>query len=325
MPSDAVAAKDESMNVGSRAELLALGRYLHRIGYHSTAVTPATHEIVNQRQANGRAKDLRGILGWSRPFARDAVSDQEFRLMRDAGVIVPDGDHWRSTLRWSSLGDLLCAHSAFPTDAGDAVFFGPDTYRFARFVNAWLDGDDRQVERAVDIGCGSGAGALLVGKAMPGADVLAVDINPHALQLTALNAQLAGTANVTAVQSNLLGDVDGDFDLIISNPPYMVDSRERAYRHGGDRLGAGLSVQIVESALARLTPGGTLLLYTGVAITGGRDLFLETLRAILAHSPHPWRYEELDPDVFGEELMKPAYADVERIAAVGLTLRRTRS
>ena len=35
-----------------------------------------------------------------------------------------------------------------------------------------------------------------------------------------------------------------------------------------------------------------------------------------------WRYEELDPDVFGEELEVPAYRQVERIAAVLLTLRR---
>jgi hypothetical protein len=34
------------------------------------------------------------------------------------------------------------------------------------------------------------------------------------------------------------------------------------------------------------------------------------------------RYEELDPDVFGDELDRPAYAAVERIAAVLVTARR---
>jgi hypothetical protein len=35
-----------------------------------------------------------------------------------------------------------------------------------------------------------------------------------------------------------------------------------------------------------------------------------------------WRYQELDPDVFGEELEREVYRDVDRIAAVGLEARR---
>ena len=65
------------------------------------------------------------------------------------------------------------------------------------------------------------------------------DINQAALCMTRVNAALAGV-DVAAVESDLLSGVPGDFDLIVSNPPYLVDPGARAYRHGGGDLGAGI-------------------------------------------------------------------------------------
>lgn len=302
--------------------LLELGRYLKTVDYRFVAVTPETHQHYLRRMAERPVRDLRDIFGWSRSFEQGQVTAEAFDSMSKAGVLTRKGDCWRSRIRWSSLGDLLCAHSAYPTDSADAVFFGPDTYRFARLIKSHLDTHAGSVGRAVDIGCGSGAGAMLVASACSRAEVLAVDINPQALHLTAINSQLAGLDNVRTAQSDLLSDVDGEFDLIVANPPYMMDSQERAYRHGGGKLGADLSERIVSVALERLAPGGSLVLYTGIAIVAGRDVFLEGLLRRLETERCSWRYEEIDPDVFGEELLKPAYAEVERIAAVGLVITR---
>jgi methylase of polypeptide subunit release factors len=140
--------------------------------------------------------------------------------------------------------------------------------------------------------------------------------------MTAINAALAEVANVRVEASDLLQDVDGYFDLIVANPPYMADPAERAYRHGGGALGAELSLRIVEQALGRLAPGGSLLLYTGAAMVDGRDPFLEALAPRLEAPGFGWTYRELDPDVFGEELLTPGYKRVERIAVVALTVTR---
>lgn len=309
------------------AALIELGRYLQRAGYDFTAVTPLTHHYHNQRFGHGAAQHLRDIFGWNRPFEPALVSHNEFKLMQRAGILVQQNDMWRSNVRWSSLNSMLCAHSAYPTDAQNAVFFGPDTYRFAHLIQPWLQANNTSankttVGRAVDIGCGSGAGALLVAKACPNAEVLAVDINHEALRLTAINAQLAEVDNVVPVYSNLLDEVAGKFDLIIANPPYMLDPLERDYRHGGGKLGAELSIRIVDTALSRLAPGGTLLLYTGIAIVDGVDPFLMNLKHQLSSYNGQWHYSEMDPDVFSDELLKPAYHQVERIAAVHLTLQR---
>ena len=151
------------------------------------------------------------------------------------------------------------------------------------------------------------------------------DINPLALRYTAINASLANIAIAPAL-GDALRAVTGDFDLIVSNPPYLDDSAQRAYRHGGAGLGRALSVRIAGEALGRLAPGGRLLLYTGVAIVGGVDAFLADLQPLLVRGQtgpqFDWSYAEIDPDVFGEELEHPAYAHVDRIAAVGLTATR---
>jgi hypothetical protein len=66
-----------------------------------------------------------------------------------------------------------------------------------------------------------------------------------------------------------------------------------------------------------------LLLYTGAAVVNGRDPFRAAAEGRLAADPGVgWTYREVDPDVFGEELDTPAYAEADRIAAVVLTAAR---
>ena len=64
------------------------------------------------------------------------------------------------------------------------------------------------------------------------------------------------------------------------------------------------------------------MLYTGTAVVRGADPLLSFLRPHLETTGWQWRYRELDPDVFGEELAEPAYAGAERIAAVALVVLR---
>lgn len=148
------------------------------------------------------------------------------------------------------------------------------------------------------------------------------DINDAALQMTRINADAAGVPNVTTVHSDLFANLDGQFDMIVANPPYLNDPLQRAYRHGGGELGSGLSLRIARAARERLSPGGTLLLYTGSPIVGGVDRLLQAVEQDFAGCDLSWSYEEIDPDVFGEELETSAYSTVDRIAAVVLTARK---
>jgi methylase of polypeptide subunit release factors len=218
-------------------------------------------------------------------------------------------------VRFSSLGEHLFVHSAFPTRDNDSVFFGPDTYRFCAFLRAHAGA----ARRVVDIGCGSGAGGIELAARCE--RVVLSDINTRALELARVNAALAGV-NAEVVASDVLEGVDGNFDLIIANPPYMRDSAGRLYRDGGGDHGEALALRILRDGLSRLTPNGVLLLYTGAPIVAGRDTFMARAAPLLREHDVVASYEELDPDVFGDELDSPLYSGVERIAAVGLRVRR---
>ncbi|HEY6877989.1 MAG TPA: class I SAM-dependent methyltransferase [Polyangiales bacterium] len=296
--------------------LLELGRALAAAHYTFVTPTPQTHQRVMARCE--LARDLRDVFGWSRPFEPHLLPEPWLALLEAAGALQREGGRMRSKVRFSTLDGGLYVHSAYPTDAADSVFFGPDTYRFSAFIRRMA----RPASRVVDIGCGTGAGGLVAARAADADELVLADINPRALAYSEVNVQLAQPSPpvVRYVESDILFGVEGRFDLIVANPPYMRDAGGRTYRDGGGDYGEALSVRMAREALGRLAPNGSLLLYTGAAIVDGQDSFLRALRPWLEN--WPFSYEELDPDVFGEELAQRGYERVERIAAVGLAVRR---
>jgi methylase of polypeptide subunit release factors len=152
------------------------------------------------------------------------------------------------------------------------------------------------------------------------ADVILSDVNPKALRYSRINASINGLSGVRTVLSDVFDKINEGGDLIIANPPYLVDRSARLYRHGGGALGFDLSIRIVEESIDRLYPGGRLFLYTGTPVVDGTDTFFEAVRPRLDARNCRYRYEEIDPDVFGEELESAPYDCVDRIAVVALTV-----
>jgi hypothetical protein len=303
--------------------LVRLLQLLDDGGYHFVTVTPETHRRVVERRGDEPARDARDVFGWSLPFSPGLLGTEIALLLEQAHALErhPDG-RLRSRLRVSSLSGRQFLHSAWPTEEEDSVFFGPDTYRFARFIEA----ETRELEpggRIVDMGAGSGPGGILAGGLLEAAEVTLIDVNPRALLLAEANAAAAGLA-VETLEAGSLGGI-APADLIISNPPFIADPKGRSYRDGGDGLGTDLSLQWAVEGAALLKPGGRMLLYTGSPIVGGEDRLLGALIEAMDEAGCTLRYEELDPDIFGEELDEPAYAEagVERIAAVGAVIIRS--
>lgn len=293
--------------------LLQLLRELQARDYEFQAVTPATHARVLSRPFNARP-DLRDIFGWNRPFEAGDLDDRLLTLLRAADALESDGPLLRSKLRVASLDRTLFLHSSFPTDDRDSVFFGPDTYRFARFVRDQL-GRLPIPTWVVDMGSGSGAGGIIVARSS-GARVTLVDVNAQALRLGRINAAHAGAPLETVLGPTMPEGAD----LVIANPPYIMDAAKRTYRDGGQLLGGGVALDWVVQALRNMTPGGTMLLYTGAAYQDGEAPLLRALERTCGDAGAHLAIEEVDSDVFGEELDCPAYAQVERIAAIGVVI-----
>ncbi len=302
------------------AALLELLGVLEAGGYDFTTPAPDTHRRVLRRRWGRLAGGLADVFGWNLPFAATDIDPVVVEILRRAGALKRGRRGLRSTLRVARVGARLFLHSGFPTRQRDAVFFGPDSYRFAELLRAEV-GPLQGVRRIVDIGTGAGVGGIVTGDLQPRAAVVLTDVNPAALRLARVNAAFAGVAAELAEGSGLQ-PVAGDFDLVIANPPYLGGGIGRLYRDGGGALGAALSLAWAREAVLRLPPGGRMVLYTGSPIIRGRDRMREALAALCDANACDLSYREIEPDVFAGTLAHPAYWRVERIAAVGAVIAR---
>src|SRR6266487_1864741 len=129
--------------------------------------------------------------------------------------------------------------------------------------------------RMVDVGTGSGVIALSLAAKFPDAEVLAVDISDDALALAQENAARLNLADrVRFLKSNLLENVEGTFDLIVANLPYIStqdhDTLSREVLHDpavalfASARGDELVRELIAQAPSRLRPGGMLALEIGI-------------------------------------------------------------
>jgi release factor glutamine methyltransferase len=127
----------------------------------------------------------------------------------------------------------------------------------------------------IDVGTGTGCLAVSLGCEFPSARVFATDVSAAALDVARRNAARHGiTDRIEFVRTHLMNGIAASADLIVSNPPYVVDSAapalapEVVYYEPHDALFAGpdgLAVirELLAEAPARLAPGGLLVVEFG--------------------------------------------------------------
>jgi release factor glutamine methyltransferase len=137
--------------------------------------------------------------------------------------------------------------------------------------------------RVLDVGTGSGAIALAIADELPGADVIGVDTSVEALSLAVENAARTGLdGRVELRRGDLLAGLDGQFDLIVSNPPYVpavefddLQPEIRLYEPVEAVVGDGVWQAIARASLDALRPAGWLVLECGdgqaAAVTAGLE------------------------------------------------------
>jgi methylase of polypeptide subunit release factors len=111
------------------------------------------------------------------------------------------------------------------------------------------------VRSALDLGAGSGILSLLA--ARHARRVVATDVNPHALRLTALNARLNGIDNIETREGSFFEPVAEErFGSIVSNPPYVIaPDTDLVFRYGSGARD-GISRDVLTGAASHLNEGG---------------------------------------------------------------------
>ncbi|MCF7799022.1 methyltransferase [Candidatus Woesearchaeota archaeon] len=111
-------------------------------------------------------------------------------------------------------------------------------------------------QKVLDLGCGWGAVCLLIGERCSYLKLFACDSNTRAVAYTKKNAR-KHNISVIVKQSNILDNQDKDFDVILTNPPYVA-GRETCFdfiNQSFEHLKQGGSLQLV----ARHNKGGKML------------------------------------------------------------------
>src|SRR5262249_56668105 len=152
----------------------------------------------------------------------------------------------------------------------------------------------RRFGRALDIGTGSGAQALVASRHSD--HVIATDLNPRAVAFTSLNAALNGIDNLEVRLGSLFEPVAGEtFDLITCNAPYVVSPEDRwQYRDAAGFEADQLSQTVVTEAARHLNDDG----------------FACMLVSWLAHSKN-------DPDARVEDWLEDNYCDAWVVSLSG--------
>ncbi len=126
--------------------------------------------------------------------------------------------------------------------------------------------------RIIDVGTGSGCIALALAKELPGALIDATDISAEALEIARANAarhQLE--SRICFHEADLLEGIDGFFDLIVSNPPYVGESEEdqvqlevRRFEPRNAVFAGPVGTEVIERLIPQangaLRPGGWLVI-----------------------------------------------------------------
>lgn len=171
------------------------------------------------------------------------------------GLAEPAGDGWRCPMRIVPHGDiaLACDRNYY----GDAEQQGADVVTGITSPATLLaDLTIRsRVGSALDLGTGGGIQAMLLANHCE--RVVAVDINPRAIEFTELNACLNGFGNIEVRLGSWFSPVEGErFDIITANPPYVISpDSDFLYRDSGMPADS-LCRQLVMDMPRFLTDGG---------------------------------------------------------------------
>jgi SAM-dependent methyltransferase len=186
---------------------------------------------------------------------RDALAPLGVEGTAALGLIRRDGESVVPLVRVLPFGELLVV--AEPTDGAMSEDVVPGLSEAGVSV-ANLTPRER-VGTALDLGTGFGLHALLA--ARHAERVVATDVNPRALAVARINAELNGIENVELRQGDLLEPVAEEaFDLIVANPPFVVGpDQDYLYRDGG----AGFCERVVRGASAALADGGVAVVAAG--------------------------------------------------------------
>jgi SAM-dependent methyltransferase len=187
--------------------------------------------------------------------------------LADLGVLSLGGERVAATVEIVPVGGLLVAGDALGASrstgpADQVIGVMPSSLALTALTPR------REVDSALDLGAGSGVQALFA--ARHALRVVAVDVNPRALEYTELNAALNDVGNIECREGDIL-DLDdrAEFDLVVCNPPYVISPDTSFILRDGGLSGDSFCERLVRRVPGYLKEGGLAELLVGWVVRDG--------------------------------------------------------
>ena len=191
----------------------------------------------------------------------ELIGPASFAAWRDRGLLAEaEGGKLESRFRLFSSGDVVAVadpqidtyEDSFP----NRVHIGQDTLNLLEFLAPRVEPRHRRV-----LEVGPGSGMILLAIASGCDEAVGVDINPRAVAVSTLNAELTGRRNVRIRQQDIFAPSDdlGRFDLVYWNTPllFLPDSERKQSVDGfGGHLGIEIAIRFAERLPELLAEGG---------------------------------------------------------------------
>ncbi len=221
--------------------------------------------------------DARHLLEWAAGADRLAVLTSPERMI-DSSEAARLQDAMTRRLAHEPVHRIIGRRGFYGLEfdlSPDTLEPRPDTECLVDLVLKHLRGREEEELSLLDLGTGTGIIAISLLAHLPNSQAIATDISSGALEMCGRNAQVNGVLQrLKCVQSNWLEAVEGRFDVIVSNPPYIptgiISSLSREVREfdpalalDGGEDGLDAYRVIAESAAARLSDNGLVALEIG--------------------------------------------------------------
>lgn len=184
------------------------------------------------------------------------------------GILRCEGHYYKFNYRFIPFEDLFLVAKVNTKDPGYAHL----NYDSITFVELLRKMQLRQnYQRALEIGCGAGLISLEIARSSRRVD--AVDLNPYAVVIMEMNAQLNKIPNITTFTSNCYNKIKERYDLIVSDPPFelMPDEAKNILHRYGGFLGMETASRIFSGIDNYLSDNGEAVVFTNSYIINFKE------------------------------------------------------
>ena len=216
------------------------------------------------------------------------VQSKDFEFVNE---LVTQRIKKKKPLAYITNESIFCGHKFF-VDERVLIPRSPIAELIQNRFEPWID--QSLITSVLDIGTGSGCLAISIAKQYPNAEIVASDISKAALEVAEMNVDhLLVDDQVTLVESDLFENVEGEFDVIVSNPPYVSSKnyqdlpaeylQEPGLALVAEDSGLDFISRILHDAPPFLKDNGILVIEMGEAAKAAERMF-----------PYPFKWVQLE-------------------------------